>query len=274
MLTSGLRPARATTIALVLVAAATTGCRAGDGNGRVAAGGGRVTTTAAPAGEGDQKVAPRWERVARVTGTGDGRSDGFEIAADALQWRVTAACDDRGAVRVALAGEAAALAEVPDCPGTTFGFSIRTGPAALDVEATGAWEVLVDQQLDTPVAEPALAGMTAAARLGSGQFYGIDQKGSGTAALYRLPGGTGALRFDPFLVTRNSDLFVWVSEAPAPHTSAEALHRDHVEVARLTATGGAQNYVLPDTVDPERVRSVVVWCEPVRTAYAAASLGP
>lgn len=173
-----------------------------------------------------------------------------------------------------LVGETAELVELSSCPGNAFGFSIRTGPGELDVDATGGWEVVVEEQVDTPAAEPALSGMTDATRLAHGGFYGIDQDGSGTATLYRLPGGGRALRLEPFVVTRNSDLFVWVSEAPAPRTSAEALHSPHVQIARLTATAGAQNYELPDSVDLDRIRSVIVWCEPVRTAYAAATLLP
>jgi hypothetical protein len=142
------------------------------------------------------------------------------------------------------------------------------------VAADGGWEVVVHQQVDTPLAEPPRAGMTDASRLAGGGFYGIDQEGSGTATLYQLPGGGRALRFDPFLVTRNSDLFVWVSEAAAPRTSEEALHSPHVQIDRLKATAGAQNYQLPDSVDSDQMRSVVVWCEPARTAYAAASLSP
>ena len=217
------------------------------------------------------KVAPRWERVTSFSGASDQRTAGFDIAAAALQWRVTASCSGN-ALSVSLEGESAPLAQ-PTCPGKAFGFSIRTGPAVLDVMAAGGWEVVVDQQLDTPVAEPPLAGMDEASRLVSGTFYGVDQTGSGTAALYELPDGARALRLDPFQVTNNSDLFVWLSEADAPRTSKEALESPHVEIARLTATAGAQNYLLPADVATGNVRSVVIWCEPVRTAYAAASLG-
>jgi hypothetical protein len=227
---------------------------------------------ASPAAEGGPvQAAPRWEQVATFSGTGDRRTGPFDIAAGAIQWRVTATCTD-GTVRVGLDGETSPLVTVDKCPGNAFGFSIRTGPATLDVAATGGWEVVVDQQVDTPVAEPVLAGMTEQARLASGAFYGIDQKGSGTATLYRLPDGDRALRLDPFLVTRNADLFVWVSEAAEPTTSEEALRAPHVQIDRLKATAGAQNYVLPDSVALDRVRSVIVWCEPVRTAYAAATL--
>jgi hypothetical protein len=218
------------------------------------------------------KAAPRWERVVTFAGTGDQRTAKFEIGAGALQWRVDVSCTDGGAMRVGLDGDPSVLVALDDCPAKGFGFSIRTGPGVLDVDATGRWEIVVDQQVDTAVAEPALAGMTDGSRLAHGDFYGIDQDGSGTASLYRLPGGGMALRFFPFLVTRNSDLFVWVSEAPAPRTSEEALRTPHVQIDRLTATAGGQNYELPDSVDLDKVRSVVIWCEPVRTAYAAATL--
>jgi len=274
----------------MLMVLAVAGCRAQESAAPPAESG-----AVGPTVPGPDKAAPRWEHVSTFTGSGDERTEGFEIGAGAIQWRVTVRCSlgtirvglggvgldgveldgvGPGGVGVGLDGETSALAELADCPASAFGFSIRTGPATLDVAATGDWEVIVDQQVDTPVAESALAGMTDAARLAHGDFYGIDQEGSGTATLFRLPGGDRALRFDPFLVTRNSDLFVWVSEARAPRTSEEALRTPHVQIDRLRSTSGAQNYLLPDSIDLDQVRSVVVWCEPVRTAYAAATLVP
>ena len=114
--------------------------------------------------------------------------------------------------------------------------------------------------------------MTDRSRLASGAFSGIEQDGRGTATVFELPGGGWALRLDPFFVTPNDDLFVWASEAEAPRTSADALFTPHVQLDPLKATAGSQNYVLPPTLPLERVRSIVIWCEPVRTAYAAAAL--
>lgn len=226
------------------------------------------TTTAVP--RADVKAAPRWEQLARFTGTGDQRTPTFAVAPHALQWRVTATCSGTR-LRVGVEGEAAPLAE-PACPGRAFGFSIREGLSALDVDAAGRWEVVVDQQVETPAAEPPLEAMTDGRVVASGDFYGIDQEGSGSARLWRLPGGRLALRLEPFFVTPNTDLYLWVSETPAPKTSAEALHSAHRQIAELTASAGPQNYVLPEDVAPGRVRSVIIWCEPVRTAYAAAAL--
>ena len=252
----------AAVVAAVVVAPA---CTPGDGGP-----GASKPTTVVPSNPA--KVAPRWDHVVSFSGSGDQRTAGFDIAAGAIQWRVTASCGAPGStLRVSVDGESAPLAE-PACPGRAFGFSIRTGPAVLDVAASAGWEVVVDQQLDTPVAEPTMAGMAGPGRVAEGTFYGIDQTGSGVAKLYQLPGGPLVLRLDPFQVTANSDLFVWVSEAAAPRTSKEALESPHVQVDRLKATAGAQNYVLPADLTTAQVRSVVIWCEPVRTAYAAATL--
>lgn len=216
-----------------------------------------------------RSVANRWEPVAEFKGDGDLETGSFDIAAGALQWRVTAECAGT-ALEVKLTGAPEALAR-PDCPGSAFGFSIDGGSHTLQVAARGPWVVQVDQQLNTALSEPPLPGMDRAP-VARGGFYDVDQTGAGEAALYRLPGGRLALRLDPFRVTNNSDLFVWVSPDPGPRTSEEALASEHISIARLKATGGAQNYLLPAGLSEEQVRSVVIWCEPVRVAYAAATL--
>jgi hypothetical protein len=216
-----------------------------------------------------RKVAPRWERVAAFRGNGDVRTRGFAVASDAVQWRVTARCRS-GQIAVSVPDEAKPLVD-GDCGKRRFGFSIRTGRNVLVVAATGSWEATVDQQLKTPIAERGLRGMSDDSLVARGSVYGIDQQGSGRVALYELDDGL-ALRFDPFSVTANSDLFVWVSTTPKPKTSKEALESKHVQIAELKATGGEQNYVVPDGIDRDAIRSIIIWCVPVRTAYAAATL--
>ena len=216
------------------------------------------------------KAAPRWVGVTRLTGTGHRRSPPFDIPADALQWRVTVTCQ-AGHVRVGVAGEPTPLVD-QECPGRYFGFSARTGSPALDIQASGEVEVVVDRQTEEPLAEPPLPGMGEPSRLAIGAISGVEQEGTGTVTLFRLPEGGRALRLDPFFVTANDDLFVWASEAEAPRTSAEAFNAPHVQLGALKATAGAQNYALPGSLPPERICSIVIWCEPVRTAYAAAPL--
>ncbi len=47
---------------------------------------------------------------------------------------------------------------------------------------------------------------------------------------------------------------------------------EHTEITLLKPTIGSQNYLLPQDADADSIRSIVIWCEPVRFAYTAASL--
>lgn len=160
------------------------------------------------------------------------------------------------------------------CPGEAIGYSIVSGSVRLKVEATGPWELVVDQQIDIPLREPPLEGMASAPVLARGEFYNVEMEGKGTATLYRMPEGRLAVRFEDFQVSNNTDLFLWVSAAAEPRTSADAVSSEHIVVGNLRSTLGSQNYVLPADITPDRARSLVIWCQPVSVAYIAAALKP
>lgn len=258
------------TLALVLNA-----CGAGSGNG----GSGPATTdalnrsTTSATASKSPTAAPRWETVADFDGQASTTTESFAILASAIQWRVRWSCQGPGALIIT--GVPALKKPVltrTDCPKDGTAYAIQTGARRLKVEASGTWSVTVDQQVDTPIDEPALPEMAAAKVLGSGEFYDLDKKGKGTARLYELPGGGRALRLENFEVTQNTDLFVWLSEATNPRTSADVVAKPYVQIAVLRSTLGSQNYVVPPEIPTDKIRSVVIWCEPVRVAYAAASL--
>jgi hypothetical protein len=217
------------------------------------------------------RAAPRWEEVLALAGDGP-YTERFPIADGALQWRVRWACE-HGTLALDLDVADDPLLEA-DCPEQGEAFAISTGWIGLDVRSTGTWQLTVEQQVDTAYTEPPLAGMDEAEVLATGEFYGVERRGDGTATLYRMPDGRLALRFTGFHTLASPDLFVWVSEAEAPATSEDAFAAPYVEIGALTSTLGEQNYVLPAELAPERVRSVVIWCAPVRIAYAAAALSP
>lgn len=217
-----------------------------------------------------ERTAPRWEDLASTGGAGPAALD-LAVAPGAIQWRVRWTCD-AGTLQISAAGDESELLTDSVCPGRGEAFSIQTGRLQLAVEATGPWTATVQQQVDTPIDEPPLREMTSSPVVAQGSFYEIDQRGEGTVRLYRLRGGGGALRFEDFRVTTNTDLFVWLSEAELPQTSAEAFTAPHVQIAELKSTAGPQNYLVPPEVPLERVRSVVIWCEPVQVAYIAAGL--
>ncbi len=268
---------RRAVLVLVLLASLLAGCGGGSGEETqgptttTPAAGGPVTTPPAPAGE---KAAARWESVSTFNGSGAFQTPEFTILPTAIQWRVRYTCST-GTLRITSNPPPRRPGPVVEaaCPKEDTGYSIVTGPVRLSIEATGAWKAVVDQQVDTPLDEPLLAGMTPDRVIASGSFYKVEIRGEGTAKLYRLPDGRRILRFENFQTGENTDLFVWLSEARRPTTSAEAINTPYVEIANLKSTIGTQNYEIPASVPTERIRSVVIWCAPVAIAYAAAALG-
>ena len=219
-----------------------------------------------------REAAPRWEPLAIERGSGTATRT-VTVARGAIQWRARWRCT-RGMLELSLTPAPSEGNPVArgGCPGRGKAVSVDTGKQTIDVRAEGPWRLSVYQQVTTPLAEPPLPAMRRARVLASGPFRDIERSGRGRAELYRLPDGRLALRFKRFRVSANSDLFVWLSRAAEPRTTQAALRAPHVQVATLKSTLGSQNYVLPRSVDRRGVRSVVIWCEPIRIAYAAATL--
>ncbi|HEX2700977.1 MAG TPA: DM13 domain-containing protein [Acidimicrobiales bacterium] len=237
-----------------------------------------TTTSAVPR----QTSAPRWETVSTFTGTADATTPTFAIAPDVIQWRVRWHCES-GHLTIESDPKQQRHPEPtvdapcvgPDAtPEKAVGYGIVEGQVKLVVKATSPWQITVDQQIDTPLLEPPLPGMDTAKVLGQGEFYDIEMKGKGKARMLELADGSRALRLEDFEVSSNTDLFLWLSEAPAPKTSKDAVDAPYVVLGNLKSTLGNENYVLPADLPPERIRSIVIWCAPVRIAYTAAVLAP
>jgi Electron transfer DM13 len=214
-------------------------------------------------------AAPRWEPLRTLRGSGNA-SETIEIDQDAIRWRASWTCE-RGRFELTANGREFGGG---NCPGDGRWSSIDTGEAELRVSASGPWRVTVWQQVESPLREPPPEEIAsgAAELLGGGSFYRIENRGQGTARLYRLPSGRLALRMEGFSTAANTDLFVWISENPRPRTTKQALNSPHEQIAALKSTLGDQNYLLPEGFDPARAHSVVIWCEPIQIAYTAAML--
>ena len=271
---------RRTLIVTLVLALALAGCGGGSGDGddrapattapTAPAAGDTPTTAAAGA-----RAAARWATVTTFNGSGPFQSPEFTILPGAIQWRVRYTCST-GAMRITSSPPPRRPAPVVDaaCPKEDTGYSIVTGAVRISIEATGQWKAGVDQQVDTPLDEPLLPGMTPERVVASGSFYKVEVRGEGSAKLYRLPDGRRILRFENFQTGENTDLFVWLSEARRPMTSSEAVNTPYVEIANLKSTIGTQNYEIPASVPTDKIRSIVIWCQPVAIAYAAAGLAP
>jgi Electron transfer DM13 len=107
--------------------------------------------------------------------------------------------------------------------------------------------------------------------LAAGRFRSLGHETSGRAAVLEVTGGRRFLRLDDLNTSNGPDLFVYLSTTPAdgPRDSFD----DHfVNIGRLKANQGNQNYELDDGVALDRYRSVVIWCRRFTYAFGAAPL--
>lgn len=226
------------------------------------------SSTVSPAGT-RVRSQPWWQSVATLTGDGSG-SGTVAIDPAALQWRVSWSCTAGGIV-VSAPDVGDALVEA-SCPGDDVVYATTTGRTELSVRTGGSWELVVEQQVDVPLVEAPTPAMRDGEVVASGTFYDIDQTGRGEVVVYELADGGHAVRLEEFFVTPNVDLEVRLSPLEAPETTEQYLSAESVLVSVLDATAGSMNFEVPGGVDVGAYGSVVIWCPPVDSAYAAATL--
>jgi hypothetical protein len=104
----------------------------------------------------------------------------------------------------------------------------------------------------------------------TGTFHGSDDFhfGRGTARLLEVEPGSFVVRLEDFAVRNGPDLYVYLS------SSANGYAKGAIELGRLKADTGNQNYRVPDGVldDPSSVASVVIWCKQFSHLFATAPL--
>ncbi len=217
---------------------------------------------------------PWWQGVTKLEGVGAMTTSPFTIAGEAVQWRARWTCET-GRLVVRAPDRPRPLVDAA-CPGPDTGYATKPGAMSLRVEADGPWRLEVEQQVDVPLSEPPLPAMTApgAVAVATGSFYRIDQVGTGTVTVYRLADGSHALRLDDFFVTANSDLEVQFSPLEAPTSTDQVSKARSRTVSALDVTAGSLNFKVPPGLDPTQHKSVVIWCERLFSAYAAATLRP
>lgn len=261
---------RIATLAIVATALVPIGCGEDDGSETDRFGAIPKRTIEAPA----DKTAPRWQQIATLSGSGSATRR-VSVSAAALQWRVRWRCDEpRLAITVTPAPAGSDGRAAGRCPGRGSQTWVGRGPHDVAVRSAGDFRVIVEEELRTPLREPAPAAVRSgeARELARGRFAPIESKGRGTAVLYRLPGGRLELRMEGFATEPNPDLDVWLSAEAKPTTTRRVFAARHTRVRSLKATIGDQNYPLPATADAAQIRSVVVVNAEQRIAYAAAPL--
>ena len=122
---------------------------------------------------------------------------------------------------------------------------------------------VVDEQVAVASDASSLAGNVALAR---GAFASGEHETSGEAILIRLAEGGTVLTLTGFTTSPGPDLRVYlVTGGP------EDLGRI-VDLGGLKGNRGDQQYDVPASVDPERHRTVVIWCRAFSVPFGSARL--
>jgi hypothetical protein len=121
-----------------------------------------------------------------------------------------------------------------------------------------------------PAAEAPTSSSTATPALieRSGSFAGADEFhfGQGMAHLIETSPNSFTVRLQDFAVRNGPDLYVYLSPL------ADGYADGAVELGRLKADRGNQNYSVPAGTDVEAAASVVVWCKQFSVLFASAPL--
>jgi hypothetical protein len=125
-------------------------------------------------------------------------------------------------------------------------------------------------QQQKPAQNTAATTTTAINALRSGFFVGVGDgihNAEGIAKVISLQDGTSSiLRLENLRVTNGPDLYVYL----ATDKSAS----DFVNVGKLKANNGNQNYDIPAGTDLTKYDTVLIWCRPFSVLFGSAELRP
>jgi hypothetical protein len=107
----------------------------------------------------------------------------------------------------------------------------------------------------------------------SGKFHAVAHEGTGDAIVYRLEDGSHVLRLENLDVFNGPALYVYAVAADDAHDNETVLDAGFLNLGPLKGNRGNQTYELPPEFDPDRHRSISVWCKRFSVNFATASLG-
>ena len=108
----------------------------------------------------------------------------------------------------------------------------------------------------------------------TGLLVGSAHPTSGRASIYQTPGGKRDLRLTDFMTSNGPDVHVLLVPSTDENLKQEFVKGElnSVELGRLKANQGDQNYDLPDSADLNRYDAVVIYCERFHVVFGLAKL--
>lgn len=125
----------------------------------------------------------------------------------------------------------------------------------------------IDESMDQVQQQTQNNAATTTNVLRTGSFVGVGDgihNAEGTAKVIPLQDGSNILRLEDLRVTNGPDLYVYL----ATDKSAS----DFVNVGKLKANNGNQNYDIPTETDLTKYDTVLIWCRPFSVLFGSAEL--
>jgi hypothetical protein len=121
--------------------------------------------------------------------------------------------------------------------------------------------------MNASIDEPMSQGSETNDSLLTGSFVGVGDgihDAQGVAKVIPVEGAENVLRLEDLVVTNGPDLYVYLS------TDKSA--SDFVNLGRLKADIGNQNYEVPKGTDLTRYDTVLIWCKAFSVLFGSADL--
>jgi hypothetical protein len=140
-----------------------------------------------------------------------------------------------------------------------------------------AWWAFRPERLwvNVKVNEPAPFGTSADLQpLYTGLLDGRAHPTGGRASIYKTPNGKRNLRLTDFMTSSGPDVHVLLVPSTDENLKQEFVKGElsSVELGRLKANQGDQNYALPDSADLSKYDAVVIYCERFHVVFGLAKL--
>lgn len=105
----------------------------------------------------------------------------------------------------------------------------------------------------------------------SGSFHEVVHAAGGSAKLVQKDGKWLVVLSDDFKTDAGPQLHVYVSGHADPRNSPDVHTEPSADLGRLASNAGTQAYEL-GAIDPQAVKSIVIYCKPFKVVFAVAAL--
>jgi len=132
----------------------------------------------------------------------------------------------------------------------------------------------------TGVASEAIPAPEAQRLVATGEFIHANPSdpihwGTGQVRVLRHENGAHLIHLEEsFEVGPGPAFHVYLVDHPTVRSGGDFERSEMVDLGRLKAFKGSQNYAVPEGIDPARYRSVVIWCKQFSVLISPATLQP